>query len=186
MNRMENEKQKKKYTITSKGVESQVFDLSLETGDGIGLFKISNLAESIEFEPYTKSLESEVGYIKNIFPSWSSASEIETKDFRIGKTQSGLEVDIKDNTINNLSELLKNKEKIIKKIRLEISEKNKKIDDLQTTQKLKLEKTIQENTLEIRSLKETIQKYQEIIRPPSLTQEVIDKYMSRFIAEDID
>ncbi len=161
MNKMENEKQKKNYSITSKGVELQVSELSPEVGDEFELFKAGTLTKIIGWRAYARSLEFE-------------------------ETQSESEINIKDKTINTLTELLRNKEKIIKKMRFEISQKNNKIDDLQTTQKLKLEKTIEDNTIEIRALKETINRYQEIIRPPSLTQEDIERYLSRFITEAKD
>lgn len=177
MSKMENERQEKRNLITSKGVESETSGLSLEIGDEPELFKANTLASPMWLKRYSESLESEDEY-KGAFSIWSSSIE------EVEETQSELEIDIKDKTINNLTELLKQKEEIIKDLRFDISQKEMKIDNLQTTQKLKLEKTIEDNTKEIRSLKETINRYQEIIRPPSLTQKDIERYLSRFITED--
>ncbi len=183
---MENKKQKENHSITSKGGATQISGISLELGDEFesskDRFLPTVILGGIVGGILTASLKTEEGYkeLKESFSLWTRSNE----ELKVEGTQSESKLEIKDETINTLAKLLKNKEKTNRKLRFEISQKNKKIDDLQTTQKLRLEKTIKENTIEIKKLREKINRFQENLRPPSLTQEKIDKYLSIFITED--
>ncbi len=201
---MENEKKKKDYSITSKGVET------IEVPE---FFKSNTLAKPIGLRFYAESLESEeYKKFEEPFSFWSgfierpkieethreweiyikdieigkTHSEWEIDNIEIGKTHSESEIDIKDRTINTLAKLLRNKEKIIKKIRFEISQKNKKIDDLQTTQKLDYEKLVKKQQALQKETTEKISSLEERINVLIDSKVSVSKAPSRWIDEIIN